>query len=648
MAMKWMDRTKCSSSWIKRILSGVLRSSLSISMAAATIILPLAMPDTSSLPPATRNAQILPSRLQKTQTGPNSEYFVATSGSDTIGDGSAAHPWATIEFALSQVPDGSTILVKPGVYYGRVRLDQVFPSGVIVRSEVPYQARLRNDGTVVTCYYGKGITLEGFDIAHNGPGAGALVIQIQDLIGESGGDDFVSRITLRNNILHDSYNNDILKINNGAGFITVEGNLFYNQSGSDEHIDINSVTDVIVQDNIFFNDFSGSGRTNQNDTSSFIVIKDSNGDDDTNIGSWRITVRRNVFLNWEGSSGSNFVLVGEDGNSYFEAQDVLIENNLMLGNSTNVMRSSFGVKGGKNITFRNNTITGDLPSLAYAMRLNREGSNPANQDIRFFNNIWSDPTGSMGAEDPTRPNDFSDTPPADTVSFTMLNNLYWNGGSAIPSDPAELINYTDDPQRQIGNPSLGSQSGILLPRWNSVTGLFGDGSSTIRAAFENLVSNYGTPTAGSPVENRADPAHAPAEDILGNPRSVGSGPEIGAFEIQTYGFFLLAEPDFRAISPGGTAEYTISLQATGGYNEETELIHSPVPPGLALNLFPSRLTPGSTAQLVISDTLNASAFPGVMYTIAITGTGSAPASGIEIQLLVGGGRQYLPVTLQPP
>ena len=74
--------------------------------------------------------------------------------------------------------------------------------------------------------------------------------------------NLVSRITLRNNILHDSYNNDILKINNGAGQITVEGNIFYNQTGSDEHMDVNSVTDVVIQDNIFLNDFAGSGRAN--------------------------------------------------------------------------------------------------------------------------------------------------------------------------------------------------------------------------------------------------------------------------------------------------------------------------------------------------------------------------------------------------
>src|SRR5690606_5844235 len=143
-----------------------------------------------------------------------------------------------------------------------------------------YAARLRNDATVVTIFEGQGITLSGFDIAHAGPGAGPLVIQIQDLIGDPGGADAVSRIVLRNNIIHDSYNNDLIKLNNGARDVTIERNIFYNQAGSDEHIDINSVANVSIQDNIFFSDFAASGRSNEQDTSSYIVIKDSNGDED--------------------------------------------------------------------------------------------------------------------------------------------------------------------------------------------------------------------------------------------------------------------------------------------------------------------------------------------------------------------------------
>lgn len=455
-------------------------------------------------------------------------YYVATDGDDDFGDGSAGDPWATIAGALGSVPDGSTILVKPGTYYGQQQLNGIFPQGVVVRSEVPYRAVLRNNSSqVVTCFYGQGITLEGFDIAHEGPGAAPLVVQIQDLID---GTDYVRRIVLRNNVFHDSYNNDLVKINNGAGEITVEGNVFYNQQGSDEHIDVNSATDVVIQDNIFFNDFAGSGRTNANDTSSFIVIKDSDGVGGRVEGSERITVRRNVFLGWEGSTGCNFVLVGEDGQAYYEARDVVVENNLMLGHTANVMRAAFGVKGGRDVTFRNNTVVGDLPSLAYAMRLNTEGANPNNLNISFYNNIWSDPFGNMGSTGIGSANDFSDTPPAETDSFALDHNLYYNGGFAIPTDEAELINYTDDVNRTVGDPELGTQTAVVRPRWNSVSGQFADGSATIAEAFARLVSLYGTPAVTSPAVNAGTSSQAPSEDILGHPRSDGQ-PDVGALEV---------------------------------------------------------------------------------------------------------------------
>lgn len=453
-------------------------------------------------------------------------YHVAQNGNDDTGTGSASSPWATITHALDNVEDNSVIEVHPGIYTGRIRIRGTFPLGVMVRSQIPYRAKLRNSDTVITAYTHpdgvSGITLEGFDVAHSGSGSGALVVHV-----DGGGNNGVNNIVIKNNILHDSYNNDILKINNSSTNVRVSGNIFYNQNGSDEHIDMNSVSDVTVEDNIFFNDFEGSGRINQNNTSSYIVIKDSNGADDMFTGSRNVTVRRNIFLNWQGSTGSTFILTGEDGKPFYEAFNVLVENNLMLGNSSHVMRSAFAVKGCRDITFRNNTVSGNLPSLAYAMRLNREGSNPVNNNIWFYNNIWADQNGTMGAESPSRPNDFSDTPPADTLAFALENNLYWNGGAAIPENSSELINYTDDSSPLIANPLLPAPVSLSLPRWLEISGQFGDGSSTIRQAFEKLVG-YATPAPGSPLIDRANSGFAPVDDILGNIRS--SQKDIGAFE----------------------------------------------------------------------------------------------------------------------
>jgi hypothetical protein len=459
------------------------------------------------------------SARQTTSAQPGT-YYVATTGSNATGNGSAGNPWATITHAVNAVPDGSLILVQPGTYSGEVQLSRAFASGITLRSQTPYLARLRHTATVIKCFYGRNITLEGFDIAHTGPGAGALVIQIQDLRGSQPGcadGDCVSGIVLRDNLLHDSENNDILKINNGAANVTVTGNVFYNQSGSDEHIDINSVTDVLVTDNIFFND-------RDLDTSSFIVIKDSNGHSDANVGSLRITVRRNLFLNWQGSSGSNFVLIGEDGQPFFEAQEVMVENNLMLGNAADEMRAAFGVKGGQNITFRNNTVVGDLPALAFAFRLNREGSNPVNTNIRFYNNLWSDPTGTMGAGGGGG-NDFSDGLPSEVTGLVLDNNLYWNGGAAIPAGDQVNPNVADT-HRVIGDPLLGAQSGVVLPKWNGSA--FASGNATIRQEFVRLVNAYGALGATSPALNAADAAQSPGDDILGNPRASA---DIGAFEL---------------------------------------------------------------------------------------------------------------------
>ncbi len=470
-------------------------------------------------------------------------YYVATTadgGSDS-NDGSSGTPWATITHALDNVPDDSLILVRSGVYTGRVRLRGNFATGVTVRSETPYAARLQNNtDKVITTYDGcRGITLEGFDIAHL-PGAPALVVHVDG----GGVNGYVRDITFYNNIFHDSKDNDILKINNGASHITVKGNMFFNQEGSDEHMDVNSVTDVVIEDNVFFN------YNNPNSgTSAYVVVKDSNGTSDWVLGSKRVTIRRNLFLNWEGNNAYGFLQIGEDGTANFEAEEVLIENNLMIGNSANTIRSAMVVMGSRDITFRNNTIVGDMPGRAYAMSLYAYGSNQPIENIQFYNNIWADPAGSMDYP-------FADSPIGQTASFTLDNNLYWNNGTAIPQSGSDTVNYTDDANRIIDDPLLGSQSGLVVPHWNGAG--FADGSATIREAFERLVNLYGTPATVSPVINAADPANAPSEDILGNPRSK---PDIGAVEFVP-ALNLQARPDDETLYLTWTVNTTLPATTT--------------------------------------------------------------------------------------
>lgn len=440
--------------------------------------------------------------------------YVATNGSDTTGAGTQQSPWATISYAIDQISDGTTIEVAPGTYQGRVRLDQQFASGVLIRSTVPYQARLRhNNGSAVICFTCQGITIDGFDIAHSTNNNLGLVIQIQSPAARN--------VTLRNNIIHDSTDNDLLKINNGTRDITVHGNIFYNQAGSDEHIDINSVENIAVFDNIFFNSNS------QSVTSSFVLVKDSNGNSDGIVGSRNISIRRNIFLNWQGNDGQGFVRMGEDGTANFEAENVLIENNLMLGNSSRLMRSALTIQGSNDIRFQYNTVVGDLPARSFAARLLAVGANQANNNVVLSNNIWSDPTGSMGAEGFLGADVF-DAPNGDNASVSLQNNLYYNGNNSIPADLNQEVNIGDDSSPIIANPLLPSLNGLVLPVYNGVT--FGGGFTSIRDAFVDLANRYGRPASGSPVIDAANAdGNAPSDDLLGAQR--GLNPDVGAIEV---------------------------------------------------------------------------------------------------------------------
>ncbi len=440
--------------------------------------------------------------------GARCAFWVSPSGDDA-NPGTRSQPWATIQYAAKTVPDHRcTVWFDDGVYVGNSQIERRFDTKTVFRAVHSYMATFEGDGYVLEVTGSSHIVFRGLEFRHSGPGATGIVVYVA-------GTD-TDHIGFRNDIFHDSFDNDLLKILAGAGSVFVRNSVFYNQGDGEQQMDVNSVTNIHIEGNIFFNDFESSGRV-PDASKHYIVVKDSGESNDGVVGSKRVAIERNVFLNWEGGVEA-FVEIGNDGKPYFEAQDVLVENNLMIGNSQNQIWTAFGVSGAKDVSFLSNTVVGDLPSGAYAFHADIKGSNPKNQNIRFSNNIWCDPTGTMSV--------FSGGDPANTIGLTLNNNLYWNGGHPIPGGDV-VSPLRDDAKRVVRDPGLeADQSDIVLPVWNGSS--FSSGNRTIRAEFIRLVLAYGSIPASSPAVGRARQSLAPAVDILGRTRD--SRPDLGSFE----------------------------------------------------------------------------------------------------------------------
>jgi hypothetical protein len=448
------------------------------------------------------------------------ERWVAPDGDDA-GPGNAAAPWASLRHAAAHVPDaGCTVWFEPGVYDGRTRITRRFSAPTTFKAVDPYHAVLQHDSTVLQLSGAANVAVEGFWLRHAGPGSTGYVA-----IVDRATRGWAAHIAFRDNIFSDSYGLDLLKIHNGVRFAEVSGNMFFNQGDREQHLDINSVTDVVVEDNILFNDFEASDRPDTGATKHYIVVKDSNGADDGLLGSRRVLIHRNVFLNWQGGAES-FINIGNDGKPYHEADGVRVANNLFLGNSTSFMDSAFAVRGARNVHFVHNTTVGDLPSKWYAYRVHLKDDNPPNEDIVFANNIWSDPTGTMAAEAATHRRGVARNNPRETVRLTHASNLYWNDGEDVP--PGRILRpLVEDEARLVGDPGLETDhSSLEPPTWDGQE--FRGGAATIRDAFVQLVETYGAIPQGSPAVDAADPSFTPADDILGQRR--GAAPDIGAFE----------------------------------------------------------------------------------------------------------------------
>ncbi len=440
-------------------------------------------------------------------------FYIATDG-DNGGDGSSGSPWATLEHAVSQVPDGAEIVVEAGLYQGSNQISRQFANGITVRSETTYGARFLHNGPVIVGTDCQGIRFEGFEFEQQ------TGFPQDNLVMFTGN---TQRLTFYNNIFHDAVRLSLLHLGPGAVDVTVQQNVFYNaglQSNAN-HVRVEGGRDVTVIDNIFFNDYAGSGRTNTNNSGAFVYV--TNLTNVANAGN--IQIRRNIMLAWQGLDNESMIQLGDRTNSAaFDVDNALVENNLMLGDGIPQFRAAMTLENVNNITIRNNTVSGDFPSLAYAFHMISSAPTIRNNEIFIYNNIWSDQVGTMGGFIGEGVLDFCDCLPDFTNTTLLANNLYFNGGNELPFDAEELLNPVDDATAVVGDPLLGAPVGIILPRWGGTS--FTSGEADIRAEFVRLAELYGQPGVGSPAINGA--ASGPADDLLGNLR--GGTLDLGAVE----------------------------------------------------------------------------------------------------------------------
>ncbi len=305
----------------------------------------------------------LPTWIPATAEATGGTYWVATTGSDTTGDGSYENPWRTINYAVNRkdLGAGDEVVVRPGVYEERVLFWNTGGSSegqFTLRSEVPGAAQIRPTAeqmypVIVRTDY---VTVDGFDVQSNGVTAGGIWVSE------------ASHTVIRNNIVHDSGGGGIGT--HKAEFTVIDGNTVY-----------------------------GNATTHPNHGSGISILEAANVSKDTTTEGFRTIITNNVvYGNYTGptvtenhTDGNGIIidrLADNEGEKYL--YPTLIENNLVYengGRGIHVWYSDY-------VTVRNNTVANNQWDTLATSSWRGELSNANGSHNTWVNNIAIVNTGT--------------------------------------------------------------------------------------------------------------------------------------------------------------------------------------------------------------------------------------------------------------
>jgi hypothetical protein len=227
------------------------------------------------------------------------------------------------------------------------------------------------------------------------------------------------------------------------------------------------------------------------------------------------------------------------------------------------------------------------------------------QVIIARNNIWAGTNYALYNANPTQPLDLD----YDDLYTTLFGELaYWDG---LPDRHLHTL------------AELRAQTGQEMHGFNALPGFANASSGDYTLAASSTLIDKGVYLPGI------------------NTGYVGAAPDIGAFEYQGYSFTLNVIPSARAILPGETTTFAVSVQPIGSFSTTVVLTTTSPSPDLIINLAPLSIAPPGAATLIV--TSSASISTPTWYTVPVTGTSTGITQTIEINLLVGGERVYLPI-----